>query len=101
MTELIEKGTKKSKVAILNGLKKFELNDSEVIIREYTVENSYYRDMNNWLLNLDNNAYQKIAYFVGKLMYKLNNSGEENAYKNNNHIILYRGMRNLNYLMPY
>ena len=100
VTELIEKGTKKSKVAILNGLKKFELNDSEVIIREYTVENSYYRDMNNWLLNLDNNAYQKIAYFVGKLMFKLNNYDKVKnyGYKNNKSITLYRGLRYLSYL---
>ena len=100
VTELIEKGTKKSKEDILNGLKKFELNDSEAIIREYTIENSYYRDINNWLLNLDNNAYQKIAYFVGKLMFKLNNYDKEKhyGYKNNEHIILYRGLRNLSYL---
>ena len=96
--ELIGKGTIKSVTAVKKGLEIFKTNDSETIIREYTKENSFYRDMNNWLLNLDNNAYEKIAYFVGKLMYKLNNSGEENAYKNNNHITLYRGMRNLNYL---
>ena len=62
VTELSNMGTIKTKEALMEGLEKFKSNDSETIIKEYTKENSYYRDMNNWLLNLDNNAYQKIAY---------------------------------------
>ena len=100
VTELSNMGTIKTKEALMEGLEKFKSNDSETIIKEYTKENSYYRDMNNWLLNLDNNAYQKIAYFVGKLMYKLNNYDKEKnyGYKNNETIILYRGLKNVSYL---
>jgi len=88
---------------LLKSLKQFESHKNHEIITEYTVEGSFYHDINNWLLNLDNDAYDKIAYFVGELMYKLNEYGKPNekgetfGYKNESNIILHRGI-NVSYL---
>jgi hypothetical protein len=83
---------------LFSGLETFRTNDGEEIIKEYTKE-TIYKDINNWLLNLDNLAYQKVSYFVGQLMYKLNDLGKTNnlGYKKNKPITLYRGMY-INYL---
>jgi len=50
-------------------------------------------------LNLNNLAYEKSGYFIGQLMYKLNEYGNENnlGYKENKPITLYRGIY-INYL---
>jgi len=78
---------------LYEGLKVFQINEDNKIIKEYT-KNFIYKDINNWLLNLNNEAYDKIGYFIGELMVKLNEYGERNntGYKENNHITLYRGI---------
>ena len=84
-----------------SGLETFRTNDGEKIIKEYTKEESepIYKHFNNWLLNLNDKAYEKAGYFIGELMYKLNEYGMENnlGYKKKETIKLYRGMY-INYL---
>ena len=86
---------------LLSGLKTFRTNDGETIIKEYTKEETepIYKHLNNWLLNLNDKAYEKAGYFIGELMYKLNEYGMENnlGYKKKETIKLYRGMY-INYL---
>ena len=83
---------------LFEGLRTFLSNDGEKIIYEYT-SNSIYNDINYWLLNLNNLAYEKSGYFIGQLMYKLNEYGIEKnlGYKENKEIKLYRGIY-INYL---
>ena len=83
---------------LFEGLKAFLTNDGRKIIYEYSNE-TYYKDINHWLLNLNNLAYEKAGYFIGQLMYKLNEYGNENnlGYKENKPITLYRGIY-INYL---
>ena len=83
---------------LYKGLEVFQTNEDKKIINEYT-KDFIYKDINNWLLNLNNEAYDKIGYFVGELMVKLNEYGESKSkgYKENNHITLYRGI-NVSYL---
>jgi len=86
---------------LFSGLETFRTNDGEKIIKEYTKEEEepIYRHLNIWLLNLNNKAYEKAGYFIGELMYKLNEYGIDNnlGYKKNNSIKLYRGIY-INYL---
>ena len=93
-----EKNYKLQKTNLIDSLKIFLSNDGEKIIYEYT-SNSIYRDINNWLLNLNNLAYEKSGYFIGQLMFKLNEYGNANnlGYKENKSIKLYRGIY-INYL---
>lgn len=75
--------------SLYKGLKVFQVNKDKKKIKEYT-KNFIHKDINNWLLNLNNEAYDKIGYFVGELMVKLNEYGERKnkGYKENNHITL-------------
>ena len=59
--------------------------------------NSFYYDFNYWLNNIDQLAHQKICYFIGSLMYSLDNSSfyYNNDYNldvnmNNDKLILYK-----------
>ena len=83
------------------GLETFRTNDGEKIIKEYTKAASepIYKHLNNWLLSLNNKTYEKVGYFIGELMYKLNEYGIKNnlGYKKNETIKLYRGIY-INYL---
>ena len=69
-----------------------------IIVDKYKNEyNSFYYDFNNWLNNTDQLAHQKICYFIGSLMYSLDNSpfyynnyNNINTSKNNDYLILYK-----------
>ena len=81
---------------LIKSLEVFQNNKDYEIIKEYT-KDTIYPYINKWLLNLNNLAYEKAGYFIGGLMYKLNEYG---IYKNKgikNKCILYRGIY-LNYL---
>ena len=67
-----------------------------MIIKEYT-KNTFYYDLNKWLLNCKTNYYEVIAYFTARLMYSLNLYAEKQKkyYKEKNKT-LYRGIK-----MPY
>ena len=71
----------KDKNNLLEGLLTFDLTkDLEVldklIIKEYT-KNSYYGDLNKWLMNSKLNSYDTIAYYTARLMHSLNNYGSK------------------------
>ena len=80
-----------NKPELFKGLQKFEHNLNYEIIREYT-DNTIYGDINSWLLNLDELAYDKSGYFIGQLMYKLNEYGKNERNINLNQSVLFRGM---------
>ena len=76
---------------LLEGLRTFETNRDYEVISEYT-SNRIYKQLNGWLLSLKTEAYEKIAYFIGILMYKLNDYGIKNKKMNKKNFTLYRGM---------
>ena len=92
---------------LMSGFLTFDLSKDlkkldELIIREYT-KNTFYGDLNKWLMNSKMNDYEPIAYFTARLMYSLN------RYANKNHKYcmedkkeLHRGVK-LEYtnLLPY
>ena len=52
----------------------------KLIIKEYTKE-TYYKDLNRWLMSLEKKYYLVISYFAARLMYYLNKYAEkENKY---------------------
>ena len=63
------------KSLLIFNLKKDENEDiftlDKLIIKEYT-KNTFYGDLNKWLLNSKMNFYEPIAYFTARLMYSLN-----------------------------
>ena len=84
----------------------FDLNkDAEVlnklIIREYT-NNSFYGDLNKWLMNSKFNSYDTIAYFTARLMYSLNSYGKTNQMYYNEPKEVLRGIKvPYSSLLPY
>ena len=92
---------------ILKGLLKFNLEEDlkaldELIIKEYT-RNTYYGDLNRWLMKGKMKYYEPVAYFTSRLMYSLNKYAmEKNKFCKENEKILYRGAK-LYYscLLPY
>ena len=102
-----DKLLKIKKEKILEGLYTFDLekdlkNLDELIIKEYT-KNTFYGDLNRWLMKGKKIYYEPVAYFTSRLMYSLNTY----AYKNQkfckeNEKILHRGAK-LYYscLLPY
>ena len=92
---------------VIDGFLTFDLNEElkaldKLIIKEYT-KNTFYGDLNKWLMNSRMNYYEPVAYFTSRLMYSLNNYAQKNnmfCIKNNKQ--LYRGVK-LTYsnLLPY
>ena len=75
-------------------LETFQNDDYEIII-QYT--DNFYSYVNKWLLNLNNLTYEKSGYFIGGLMYKLNEYGINKRKGLKQNFILYRGLY-INYL---
>ena len=78
--EKIKKEIKSEKS--LKGLLTFDLDKDlealdEMIIKEYT-RNTFYGDLNRWLMNSKMNSFEAIAYFTARLMYSLNIYGKDN-----------------------
>ena len=74
----------------------------KLIIKEYT-KNTFYGDLNNWLMNSKMNFYEPIAYFTARLMYSLNSYAKlNNMYCKENKKDLHRGAQ-LTYtcILPY
>ena len=96
----------KGKNKVVSGFLTFDLNkDAEVlnklIIREYT-NNSFYGDLNKWLMNSKFNSYDTIAYFTARLMYSLNTYGETNQMYYNEPKEVLRGIKiPYSSLLPY
>ena len=79
---------------LYKGLQYFQTNKDYEIIKIYTKENSekIYSDINSWLNNFNTLAYGKAAYFIGILMFKLNEYGEQRMHNQRITSILYRGI---------
>ena len=107
-----EKGEKKelfnpNKNKLINGFLSFNLSEDlkkldELVITEYT-KNTFYGDLNKWLMNSKLNIYEPVAYFTARLMYHLNSfARKNNFYFKNDQQEVHRGVK-LNYssLLPY
>jgi serine/threonine protein kinase len=96
----------KNKNKVFGGFLTFDINkDAEtlnkLIIKEYT-KNSFYGDLNKWLMNSQFNSYETIAYFTARLMYSLNNYGEKNKMYFNESKNVLRGIKiPYSSLLPY
>ena len=74
----------------------------QLIVKEYT-KNTFYGDLNKWLMNSKLNFYEPVAYFTARLMYHLNSFAEKKTlYYNADKKELHRGVK-LFYssLLPY
>ena len=76
---------------LITALEVFHENRDYEVIKEYT-KNTIYPYFSKWLLNLDNLAYEKAGYFIGGLMYKLNEYGINKNKGNRKNCKLYRGL---------
>ena len=115
MKSIIEKENKEKKLVIKTKDQKelyesfftFDLTQDlktldEKIIKEYT-KNTFYGDLNKWLMNTNFNSYEVVAYFTARLMYSLNKyANKEGTYFDSDKKDLHRGMK-LSYsnLLPY
>ena len=90
----------------LKTLQEFEKikNDQEYIVKLYTYEKgSYYKDFNNWLLNLDPLAIQKTSWFIAASIFSLNQYSikKEKGIRTDG-LKIYRGLKaNLSDLLYY
>ena len=112
MKELINEEEKskelinKNKNNFLNGLLKFNITEDletldKLIIKEYT-KNSYFGDLNKWLMNSKLNSYDTIAYYTARLMYSLNSYGKNKKKYLTERKELYRGIKiPYSCLLPY
>ena len=88
----------KNKAQLIESFKKFSFELSKdleeldkKIINEYSKE-SYYGDINKWLLNYTINSFEEVSYFTSRLMYSLNSYASKNQkYCNENEKKLFRG----------
>ena len=100
MKSLIEtdKNLIKPKNTLNEGFMTFEIKKDlklldNLIIKEYTKE-TFYGDLNKWLMNSKLNSYDVIAYFTARLMYSLNSFGKTGqSYYNNDKTELRRGIK--------
>ena len=102
-----KKELKKGANIVLGGFMTFEIKKdlellNKLIIKEYTKE-TFYGDLNKWLMNSKMNSYDTIAYFTSRLMYSLNTYGKENKmYYNFDKKIVRRGIKiPFSCLLPY
>jgi len=98
---------KKTKNKIMEGLLTFNIEKDlealdELIIKEYT-GNTYYGDLNRWLMKSKMKYYEPVAYFTSRLMFSLNKYAiRKGKYFNKDQKVLHRGVK-LYYscLLPY
>ena len=73
----------------------------KLLIKEYT-KNTFYGDLNKWLMNSKINSYESIAYFTARLMYSLNSYASKNKLFFETKKVLYRGIKiPYSCLLPY
>ena len=97
----------KKKKNLLKGLMTFNIEKDldaldQLIIKEYT-KNTFYGDLNRWLMKGKMKYYEPVAYFTSRLMYSLNKYANAfNKYCEDDKKILMRGAK-LYYscLLPY
>ena len=103
------KELKKNKDDLMKSLTAFDFKNEQdinaldkLIIKEYT-KNTFYGDLNKWLLNYKSDFYEAVAYFTARLMYSLNSYAKSKKmfYKENDKT-LYRGTKiSYSNLVPY
>ena len=108
---IIEKDYKENKLIkkkdnVMSGFLTFDIKKDlnvldNLIIKEYTKE-TFYGDLNKWLMDANFDSYETIAYFTARLMYSLNSYGKNGSYYGLNKTELRRGTK-LYYscLLPY
>ena len=99
---LIDKEKKKDKLFNKNELLKsflsFDLTKDlkvldKLIIQQYT-NNTFYGDLNKWLMSTNFNSYEVVAYYTARLMFSLNKyANKEGNYHSLDQHNLYRGMK--------
>jgi len=83
---------------LMSGFLTFDLSKDlehldNLIIKEYT-KNTFYGDLNKWLMNSKMNFYEPVAYFTARLMFSLNKFAKKNQkYCNVDKIELHRGVK--------
>ena len=83
---------------LMQGFLTFDLNKDlehldNLIIQEYT-KNTFYGDLNKWLMNSKMNFYEPVAYFTARLMFSLNKFAKKNEkYCNEDKKELHRGVK--------
>ena len=97
----------KNQKLILKGFLSFNLSEDietldKLIIKEYT-KNTFYGDLNKWLMNSKLNFYAPVAYFTSRLMYSLNSYAMgNNMYCKEDKKNIYRGIKMpFSCLLPY
>ncbi len=92
---------------LLEGFYTFDIKEDietldKLIIKEYT-KNTFYGDLNKWLMSSKMNSFKTVAYFTARLMYSLNSYGESNGkYYENNKEEVKRGIKlPFSCLLPY
>ena len=106
MKDLIEKESNSNELklnnqkVLFNAFLKFNIIEDlkeldKLIIKEYT-KNTFYGDLNKWLMNSKFNFYEPVAYFTARLMFSLNSYANENKTFCEEEKELYRGVK-----MPY
>ena len=73
---------KSPKFSILKGFMTFDINKDmeeldKLIIKEYS-KNTFYGDLNKWLMSSKMNLFEPVAYFTSRLMYSLNSYATKN-----------------------
>jgi len=93
--------------SLLSGFLTFDLTKDlklldNLIIKEYT-KNTFYGDLNKWLMSNKMNDYEPIAYFTARLMYSLNQYAKKNhKFCEENKTELHRGVKmTYSNLLPY
>ena len=93
--------------SLLSGFLTFDLTKDlelldKLIIKEYT-KNTFYGDLNKWLMSNKMNDYEPIAYFTARLMYSLNKYAEKNhKFCDEDKTELHRGVKmTYSNLLPY
>ena len=73
-----------------------------LLISQYT-KNTFFKDLNKWLMNSNINYYETIAYFTSRLIYSLNSYAIKNdKFFINDGVTLYRGIQiPYSSLLPY
>jgi hypothetical protein len=107
-----EKGDKKelfqmNQNKLMSGFYTFDLSKDlqkldQLIVKEYT-KNTFYGDLNKWLMNSKSNFFEPVAYFTARLMYHLNSfANKKKSYYNENEHKLHRGIKiPYSSLLPY
>ena len=97
---------KKDKQILFDSFLSFNITEElkeldKLIIKEYT-KNTFYGDLNKWLMNSKFNFYEPVAYFTARLMFSLNSYAKDNEKYCNEEKTFHRGVQfPYSTLLPY